>query len=984
MNWKRVHQLTAALVFLVSLGVYLATVAPTASFWDCGEFIAIAYKLQVSHPPGAPFYMLIGRLFSMFSGPENAAYAVNLVSVVSSALTILLTHLVIVQLVERWQGGAKETWQHLAALAGGVVGSLAFAFSDAFWFNAVEAEVYAMSMFFTALVVWLMLRWSRLAREEEAATAGQERHPFGLQANRYLVVIAYLFGLAIGVHLLNVLALFFCALIFYWDEYDRDEHPATRRLWGLALTGAAASFVFVLMYKGIIQGFPQMAKATGSLALTMLVMVGGLAALIWYSHKRRWLAVNLLALALAMVFVGYTTYGVIFLRSQADPPIDENDPETVEAMVSYLMREQYGSTPLVSGKSYDNATGQVSQEKLFPRRWSDQSPYHTQVYSQYQSDADFFWGYQVGHMYWRYFLWQFMGKASDTQDAPAISGLGAMDGAAAQAAAVQTPSERKSRNVYYALPLLLGLVGMAYHFWRDWRRASAVLLFFLLTGIGIIVYLNQYPGQPRERDYSYVASFFAYALWIGIGAAGLVELVAHAVRQRGERTMALAGVPVALVALLAVPVLMAAQNYDDHDRSGNYAAPDYAWNMLQSTAPNAVLFTNGDNDTFPLWYLQEVEGVRQDVRVANLSLAQIGWYALQLKNQHSRTSAPLPITLSDEMLSNPEQFTAGLWQPSRLALPVPDDAALVRDSIVHPSDLAQVQRPLLWDLRGRPISEREAYLGPNDVLVKNIIETNATQGWKRPLYMAQTVGRDGRLDTGPFLQFEGQALRILPVPSNDPNAQAFGRVSPDVALARLRMFRFRGLTDSTVYYDENARLMLNNYRALYAHAAEGLTAAGRPQEAVALLDDLNAKMPFSVIAGDPRTWTYMARAYLAAGADAKATALARQAVPSAMASLSGTEGEEQRYAAALFQTLRAILLAGGDLQGAADLSARAATLLRDPSLQATPEALRPQVDTARAQLGLPPRGTRLDTQTARAASGAATTAPADMTAPAQR
>ena len=979
MTWTRVHQLVAGLVFTVALGVYLATVAPTASFWDCGEFIAIAYKLEVSHPPGAPFFMLIGRLFSMFASPEGAAYAVNLVSVFSSAFTVLLTHLIVVRLVRTWQGilAPADASQHLAALAGGVVGSLAFAFSDAFWFNAVEAEVYAMSMLFTALVVWLMLRWSELARREEQALAGEQRHPFGLQANRYLVVIAYMFGLAIGVHLLNLLAIFFCALIFFWDEYDREDFTTMQRFGRVALAGLVSSGVFLLIYPGVIQLIPKLADwltrastaersgmdlgAIGGV-IAFVAVVGFVAWLVWYTHTRRLLTLNLLALSVATVLIGYSTYGVLFLRSAANPPIDENDPESIENIVSYLLRDQYGSTPLLSGMSYNNATGKIDKQKGFPRRWSDQSPYHAQVYSQYSSDAEFFWSYQVGHMYWRYFLWQYMGKASDVQDADAISGIGGVN--AAQATYVQTPSERKSRNVYYALPLLLGLIGMAYHFWRDWRRASAVLLFFLLTGIGIIVYLNQYPGQPRERDYSYVASFFAFAFWIGIGAAGLVELAAHAVRTRGARTMALAGAPVALLCLLAVPVLMYAQNRDDHDRSGNYSAPDYAWNMLQSTAPDAILFTNGDNDTFPLWYLQEVEGVRQDVRVANLSLAQIGWYALQLKNQASRTSAPLPITISDEDLRNPETFGAVAWTPSRIALPVPPDAQLVADSVVAPADLVHVQRPLNWDLTGRLFAENQAYLGPNDLIVKDIIETNARQGWKRPVYMAQTVGRDGRLDTGPFGQFEGQAIRLVPVASTDEGSMAFGRVSPDVALARLGMFRFRGLADTTIYYDENARLMLNNYRTLYTHAADALTAAGRSADAVRLLDDLNTKMPFTVIPGDPRSWSYSARSYLAAGADAKAVALARQAMPYAVHRLSTSQGEEQRYAVGFFQMIRAVLIAGGDVQSASTLSSRVAALVSDPSLAQTPDQLRSEIDTARLSLGLAPRGGAVRTDSA--------------------
>ena len=975
MTWPRLHQLTAAFVFLFALVLYALTVAPTASFWDCGEFIAISYGLQVSHPPGAPFYMLIGRIFSLFASPEGAALAVNYVSVVSSAFTILLTHLIIVRLVRQWQGLLAEAapWQHVAALAGGVVGALTFAATDSFWFNAVEAEVYAVSMLFTALVVWLILRWSEVAAREEAALPGGRTHPFGLAANRYLVLIAYMFGLAIGIHLLNLLALFFCALIFFYNEYDREDWTTGQRVKALLVLGVASAGVFFLIYPGVIQGIPTLADATGSLFLTSLVIVGGTAAAVWWTHTRRKLALNLLALSIMAVLIGYSTYALIFVRSAADPPIDENDPENVEGIVSYLKREQYGQTPLLSGYSFDDATGQIPTEqtpgartKLFPRRWS---PEHASFYGQYTSDADFFLKYQMGHMYWRYFLWQFVGKDSDVQDGPAITGLSFIDGSVPNRLTYrQTPSERKSRNVYFALPLVLGLFGMAYHFLRDARRAFAVLVLFLLTGLGIIVYLNQYPFQPRERDYSYVASFFAFALWIGIGAAGLAELVAHAVRARGERAMAAAGVAVTALAFVAVPGWMTAENYDDHDRTGQYVAPDYAINMLNSTAPQAVLFTNGDNDTFPLWYAQEVERVRRDVRVANLSLLQTPWYMLQLKNQASRTSPPLPFTLTDDGLRalDPVQ-----WEPQDVTLPVPTGASgeaalpvsargpLVAAGVVQPEDAAKVVSPLRWRLTGRQLGENFYALYPNDRAVIDIVQANARQGWTRPVYFAVTVGLDGRADLDNYLQLEGQALRVVPIPAGvtPETNDGFGRTQPRLAYENLRRFRFRGLADSTIYFDENIRRMVDNYRNVYARVAQDLVAAGMTREARTLLDTLMVQVPFSTIPGDARSFTFMARAFLLVGADEQAAAIARRAEPLALAQLRGADTASLDAALRLFQIVRLTYLAAGDYPAAVALSEKVAAQTGEAGFRTTLDSARAEARLAREQLGLAPPDT---------------------------
>ncbi len=886
MNATRLHQATAGLVFTAAFVLYLLTVAPTASFWDCGEFIAISHGLQVSHPPGAPFYMLVGRFFSMFAGdPENVAYSINLISVLSSAATVLLTHLSIVRLAQHWQPPvAERSWtDHLAALVGGAVGALAFGASDSFWFNATEAEVYAASMFFTALVVWLILKWSEDAALEETRIPGQERHPFGLQANRYLVVIAYMFGLAIGVHLLNLLALFFCALIFYFSEVEREEWTTKQRWIGVFAVGAVSAVVFLLVYPGIIQWLPTLMRQVGSITIPMLVVVGALAWMIRWTHQRRRLALNLLALSLAAILIGYSTYALIFIRSAANPPIDENDPENVEGIVSYLKREQYGESGFkLSGPGYDNAT-QTFVTKSFPRRHS-QVPEHIREYQRYTSDADFFVGYQVNYMYWRYFLWQFAGKDSDTQGSPAITGFDFIDSSIPGRMTVrQTPSERKSENAYFALPLLLGLFGMAYHIWRDWRRASAVGLLFLLTGLGIIVYLNQAPFQPRERDYSYVASFFAFALWIGIGATGLVELAAEALRRRAPGMALPAAALTSVVVIAAVPGLMTAVNYDDHDRSKQYVAPDYAYNMLQSVAEQGVLFTNGDNDTFPLWYLQEVEGVRRDVRVSNLSLLQTPWYIRQMKAQASRDSKPIAMDLSDAEITQIGDAGGIQWTPQTLELPVPDPAAQrgvegptmtmgaggraggpVMSGVpgVLASDAGLVERPMKWRVEGRQYGQDFYVLGPNDLSIVSMLRANAQNGWQRPIYFAVTVAPDGQVGLSNHFQLEGQAQRVVPVRHDEP----LGRVAGDITLERMRGFRFRSLSDTTAYFDENIRRMVDNYRNIYSRVGESLASEGRNAEAIALLDTLMERVPFTTIGGDARSFSFMAQAYAKAGA----------------------------------------------------------------------------------------------------------------------
>lgn len=871
MNPQRIHRITGGFVFLYAFLVYFMTMAETVSFWDCGEFIAISHGLQVSHPPGAPFYMLVGRFFSMFAPTGMISWSVNLVSVLCSSFTALLTYLIVVRLIQEWKG-ELEAWRlgdMVAGFGGGAVAALTFAVTDSHWFNSVEAEVYAISMLFTALVVWLIFEWVDQVRHEEAKLGRQ----LGTVSSRWLILIAYLFGLATGVHLLNLLAIFFIGLIIFYEKFDQVQWDNSKRFKGIVMTGLLSSVIFFLIYPGIIQTLPSIAEKVGAPTFVFLAFIVLLVAGVWYTQKNRMQLLNLFFICLAVVTIGYSTYALIFIRSAANPPIDENDPETAESIVSYLKREQYGATPLLSGPSYDNATGQIASDKskLFPRRWSDQSPEHLREYAKYSSDWSFFWSYQVGHMYVRYFLWNFVGKAGDFREAswtatPQKQVLEAMS----------SPSEKKSHNTYYALPLLLGLIGLWWHIRQDWRRAFASGILFFVMGIGIILYLNQPPGQPRERDYAYVGSFWVFAFWIGIGATALMELVAASLAKMAEtaKTGAIAGV--LALCFVAVPGWMLVENYADHNRKGERVAWDYAYNMINSVEKNAIIFTNGDNDTFPLWYLQEVEGIRRDVRVVNLSLLQTPWYIRQLKNQSSRDSAPLPIVWTDAQikelgicgimsqevaqqigLTSCEQTVGGIYQETsnrgekapglKVSLPVQaKDFAAGGQFAASMADSLQVPQNMEWIVKGHAQNEALSLLFPNDQAVLHILQTNAQQGWKRPIYFAVTVSPDGLVDAEDYFQLEGLATRVVPI----KHREAQGRVVPSVALERLKNFRFTGLDNPNIYFDENIRGLTDNYRTIYLQVAEQLGRTGRVAEAEQLLNQINQKVRMEVIPAD--------------------------------------------------------------------------------------------------------------------------------------
>jgi len=710
-NFRRYNLILGWGVFLISLIVYLLTMEPTASFWDCGEFIATAYKMEVGHPPGAPFFMVLGRFFTLFAGGDvtKVAVTMNFLSALASAFTILFLFWTLTHLIRKFFN--KEE-QHgpvamITIFGAALVGSLAYTFSDSFWFSAVEAEVYSTSSLFTAIVFWAILKWENVADKPGA--------------NRWLILIAYLMGLSIGVHLLNLLAIPAIVMVYYFRKYT----PTARGI--VAAMAVAVGILGVVNYMLIpgltaIAGKFELIFVNGmglpfysGVIVYALLLFGGMVAGFYLTHKRGKVLWNTILLAFFVIVVGYSSYAIIVIRSSANTPLDESNPDSVFSLLDYLNRDQYGDNPLVYGAYFNHRPTSIKEGKpsyykgedkyyrvaknreyeyssdakgAFPRMWSTQDR-HANEYIYWggmseaelydvQRDAEgnpvmnqmggysydrsraigrptfaqnmrFFFRYQVGYMYLRYFMWNFAGRQNDIQGHGEltkgnwISGIKFID-QARLGPQDDLPSiivDSKGHNKYYLLPLLLGLAGAFFHYKKHNKDFWVVGLLFVLTGFAILVYLNQYPIQPRERDYAYAASFYAFAIWIGIGVAGLIEWAS-----RKKRSVVTAGALV-LASLILVPGIMVKENWDDHDRSDRYTAPAFARNFLNSCLPGGIMFTNGDNDTFPLWYIQAVEGVRTDVRIVNLSYLTADWYIEQMK-QTFYDSYALPISMEKE------------------------------------------------------------------------------------------------------------------------------------------------------------------------------------------------------------------------------------------------------------------------------------------------------------------------------------------------
>ena len=757
MNHRKLNRIIAAVMFLAAESVFLSTMAPTFSFWDCGEVIATSYTLGIPHPPGAPLFLLIGHLFSMLPLFHDIGARINFVSTLESSATVMLAYLIIVRLIAIYRASNPDQWskpEKISAYGGAVIGGLALAFSDSFWFNAVETGLWAASSFITATIIWLMLCWY-----EEDPAPGSER---------WLLAVMYMFGLSIGVHLLCLLALFALVLLYYFKKYEVNLRSfSIMVLFSLAL--------FFLIYRGIIKELPVLLVRTswwGVGTLILLLVMG-----IYYTHRSRQVVLNLGLMSVLLLILGYTSYMLIFVRAHAGPPINENNPSTLDAFFSYVNREQYGEWP------------------LWPRRWSPE-PVHQYFYQKYSSDLDYFFSYQLGHMYLRYFGWQFIGRSTDMEGAVVDWGM------------------------LWGLPFLAGAAGATAHFKRHWKTATAVSALFVMTGLVLVIYLNQTEPQPRERDYSYVGSFFAFALWIGIGIESLFTSIVSRLKSGDSRHRTWIAAGLVAAGLLLVNGRMLQANYRAHDRSGNYVPWDWAWNILQSCEKDAILFTNGDNDTFPLWYLQEVEHIRTDVRVVNLSLANTGWYLLQLKHESPRGARPITFSMSDEDLAGISYVpvdSIDVAVPSGI-----EQRKLMQDAQRSGVSLSSTPTDSLrWRLRPGLTYKGEGYLRPQDIAVFEIVSGNYGQ---RPIYFALTVDPEGMIGLDKQLRLDGLVYKVVPLKGRSP----VSFVDPGTLYGNLfQTYRYRNLNKSGVNIEETSRNLVGNYPPLFVRLALELTSSSR-------------------------------------------------------------------------------------------------------------------------------------------------------------
>ena len=978
-RFKLFNNISGWVAFLIAAVTYLLTIEPTASFWDCGEFISSAYKLEVGHPPGAPFFMMTARLFTLFA-PDTTMVAmlVNAMSAILSALTILFLYWTITHLLRRLitaNGQELSVGNTIAILGAGMVGALAYTFSDTFWFSAVEGEVYAYSSFFTAIVFWCILKWEDVADQE-----GNER---------WLVLIAYLMGLSIGVHLLNLLCIPAIVLVYYFRKY-----PFSFK--GLIIAFGVSVVILAAILYGMIPGFVKVGSwfelfcvnvlsmpFNSGFAIYLILTACVLVASIWISIKsksewlvriffllaltivgipffgsgvwigifviigicailyfvkninRRW--INVILLCIMVMFVGYTSYGMIVIRSMANTPMDQNSPEDLFSLQSYLNREQYGDRPLFygpvysapeelkvvgnqcipvekkGGKIWSRAIKSNENEKdkyivtgtkmvgyetdsrfnmLFPRLYS---PSHANQYKQYVDikgqripvdrcgnrevlvkptmgeNLGYLFSYQINFMYWRYFMWNFVGRQNDWQGHGEldkgnwISGISVIDNARLgdQSLLPESYKENKGHNRYYFLPLILGLLGIVWQLMQKRKGAEhffLVFVLFFMTGLAIVLYLNQTPYQPRERDYAYAGSFYAFAIWIGIGVMFIYDMLSRVIA-KGPSAI------VASVLCLGVPALMAAENWDDHDRSGRYTARDVGANYLNSTLPNAIIFSNGDNDTFPLWYNQEVEGERTDVRVSNLSYLSTDWYIDQMKREayesqplpiswdakdyrsgnldvarvgdHPHFGGKMPLSLALELIRNPEfidENGIGNVFATTLTLPI-DKAQVLATGTVSEKDSNLIVSEMVIPMRRSLLKSQMMFL-----------EMLNTNNWERPMYVALTVGDEFYPQIRPYLQLEGLAYRIVPI-KGDGN-----RVNTEVMYDNMmNKFKYGNLADSTVYIDEQNMRMVRTMRMAFAQLVAALIDEGQNEKAKEVLD-----YSFEVLPGKNIRYDYAA------------------------------------------------------------------------------------------------------------------------------
>jgi len=868
------NRLLAGVSFLITLITYTLTLQPSVPFWDCGEFSAATAWQQVPHPPGAPLFLLIGRWFHMlpFGDP---GWRINMVSAVASAFTAFLCYLIIVKMIERWRPyrEGRPITSFLPTFGGALIGTLAFTWCDTQWFNSVESEVYAAGTTLIASMIWLMMRWN-----EQADKPGHER---------YLLMIAYLSGLAFGIHLLALLVIPAVALVIYFRTFRTT-------MLGFAITlGVTAVIFYFVVYTFPLQIFPKLtADSTAAGVLIVLGLIAGL----WWGIKSKKSIVALSTASMLLIFLGFSTYTHILIRANAHPPMNENEPDTVAELVKYMNREQYGYAPNWPRRYQEDQYYRSRQDvygEWFPPTDRDEKgrPVFTEINR--MGELNFMFRYQIAHMYVRYLLWNFIGRTSDIQNA----GVAFFGTNARTRAEFITPTGYDSVFPirFFALPFILGLIGFYFHFKRDWKMGVVYGALFLLMGLLATLQQNQQEPQPRERDYFYVGSFMIFAMWIGIGATALAERFGfgegkedgEAGGEAGGGKTGKRGATLA-VAMLAVPINMVIGGWKFHDRSHIWVPWDYSYNILQSLDKDAIVFTNGDNDTFPLWYLQDVAGVRRDVRVVNLSLGQTAWYIWQLKNEQPWGAKKVPISFSDQVLKVPEGERGGLGprelgQNETVTLDVPAD--VMRRLTGNKEATATT---MTWQVQGMDWGGTQV-LGVQHQLVRDILVTNK---WQRPVYFSTSTGSDVWSGLDSYFRQEGLAYRIMPVPQGTGRGQ-IGSIDP-VVMRKCLMetlpadsfhtgphfgFKFRNLTNPSLFFGEDHRRLMISFRTMYlALAGYELRTANNPKAAIATLDKLE-----SVIAPDMFGMPYplaaeIAGLYKDAGAEAKAQKYAQRAM----------------------------------------------------------------------------------------------------------
>ena len=911
MNYNRINNITGWAVCMIASTVYLLTTEAGGSLWDCGEFVSSAYKLQVPHPPGAPLFVLLGRVFIILFGDHSntAAKAVNVMSALMSVLTILFLFWTITHFAKKILQQGKQALdnnQVIAVMAAGTVGALAYTFSDSFWFSAVEGEVYALSSVFTAIVFWAILKWEQ-AVDNETQT--------GINADRWIIFLSFMIGLSIGVHLLNLLTIPAIVMVYYYKRYKPTKKgAAVAFVIGCIITGIVQKAViqFTINWAGSFDvffvnslGLPFFSGFIAFFVLLAIFITYGLKR----ANKKNYTFLRLGLWSFIFMLIGYSTYITTMIRSNADPAVDMFNVDNPLSLQGYLSREQYGDFPLLYGQKftadpidYKETSAKYTKAKnkyaengkdghyvyddnqmmLFPRVWdasNDQN--HRDYYAQflnigknadgtYERDPDFvdnikfFLGYQTYWMYFRYFMWNFSGRQNDVQgmfpgnvrDGNWITGISFIDNImyGNQSLMPDSSKNNKAHNRLFMLPFLLGIAGVVYQYKKTGKDFNVVLILFFFTGFAVVIYLNQPGFQPRERDYAYVGSFYAFAVWIGLGVLPVAAWFSKKVNRTIATNLA------AIVCLLAVPALMGTQEWDDHDRSKKQLARDSARDYLESCAPNAILFTGGDNDTYPLWYAQEVEGIRPDIRVMINPLLGTDWYFNQMRYKINESDA-VDLLWSPEQVEghkrdyvrfkkipgvNDQQYFdlydllknyTGSDDQSKM-MPAGNNE-MINTFPVHkvsvPVDINLVRQNGTVDAKDSVVNEVRFDI-PKDILMKNdlaVLNVVAANKWKRPIYFTAMFDE---LGFGRYLRKDGLAYRLVPVQGDNINTDW-------MADKLMNKFAAGNANIRGVYFDEPNRRQLIGIRGAYAELAFDLAAKGRKEEARKFLQKADKLMP---------------------------------------------------------------------------------------------------------------------------------------------